>query len=237
MRGISCSKRSAGPGQQALLSSKVAIVGAGGLGGPAGLFLAAAGIGHITLIDDDTVELSNLQRQIQFISDDINAPKVDAMGDQIMAMNPDVQVTAHQMRLTTENSRILLKDHDLILDGTDSFETRFEINRAALDLVIPLISGAIGRFDGQVGLFPSDGLGPCYQCFVSAEPPSAETCSEVGVIGALVGVIGSMMALETIKYITGAGETLSGRLWVFDGLHSESRTVKLSKDQKCPACR
>lgn len=228
-------KEIGGPGQQALLAARIAIVGAGGLGGPAGLYLAAAGAGHITLIDDDAVDLSNLQRQIQFSGQDIGEAKVGAMGAHIAGINPDVSISAQQTRLTESNAAQLLSGHDLILDGTDSFRTRFTVNAAALALGIPLVSGAIGRFDGQVSVFPG-GDGPCYQCLVPAAPPGAQTCSEVGVIGALAGIIGSMMALEAIKHITGAGQTLSGRLWVFDGLRGESRTVKLSKDKNCPAC-
>lgn len=229
-------KEIGGPGQQALLQAKVAIVGAGGLGGPAGLYLAAAGIGHITLIDDDAVDVSNLQRQIQFSDRDVGAPKTQAMTQRLAGMNPDIRVTCEAERLDAGNARRLLAGHDLVLDGTDSFETRFLVNETALDLEIALISGAIGRFDGQVSLFSSDGISPCYQCLVPVKPQGIESCSEIGVIGALAGVVGSMMALEAIKHITGAGETLAGRLWVFDGLHGESRTVKLARDPDCPAC-
>lgn len=225
-----------GPGQQALLKARVAIVGVGGLGGPAGLYLAAAGIGQITLIDDDDVDVSNLQRQIQFVNGDIAVPKTQSMKSRLVAMNPDVNVHSMTERLTMENAEDLLENHDLVLDGTDSFQTRFLVNKTALKLGIPLVSGAIGRFDGQVALFPSDGQSPCYQCLVPVEPEGIETCSELGVIGALAGVIGSLMALEAIKHITGAGETLTGRLWVFDGLYGESRTVKLVRDPDCPAC-
>ncbi len=229
-------KEIGGPGQAALLKARVAIVGAGGLGGPAGLYLAAAGVGHLTLIDDDHVDQSNLQRQIQFSEDDANTPKTLSMAARLQSLNSGVSVTTRQMRLTAENADEVLGGHDLILDGTDSFETRFLINEAALSLSVPLVSGAIGRFDGQVSLFPSDGAGPCYRCLVPEAPLGIETCSEVGVVGALAGIIGSMMALEAIKHITGAGETLSGRLWVFGGLHAESRTVRLAKDPDCPAC-
>ncbi|NNE59041.1 MAG: HesA/MoeB/ThiF family protein [Hellea sp.] len=229
-------KEIGGSGQRALLEAKIAIVGAGGLGGPAGLYLAAAGVGHIKIIDDDAVELSNLQRQIQYANRDIGREKSGAMASTLRAINPDIQITARQIRLTEENAEDLLSGHDVILDGTDNFKTRFLINKAALQLGIPLISGALGRFDGQVGIFGAGPDQPCYQCLVPQIPPNAETCSEVGIVGALAGIVGSMMALESVKLITGAGMSLSGKLWIFDGLSSESRTVLLPKDPDCPAC-
>lgn len=225
-----------GPGQQAMLESKVVIIGAGGLGGPAGLYLSAAGIGQITIIDDDVVELSNLQRQIQFATPDIDAPKAQTMAEHLSQINPGITVQYENARLNEDNAKTLLSGYDVILDGTDSFETRFLVNEMSLALKTTLISGAIGRFNGQVGVFNADKAAPCYQCLVPAMPPDAATCSEVGVVGALAGIVGSMMALETIKFITGAGETLSGRLWVFDGLGAESRTVNLLKDPACPIC-
>ena len=229
-------KEIGGAGQQALLAAKVAIVGAGGLGGPAGLYLAAAGVGHITIIDDDEVEVSNLQRQIQFSSPDIGTAKATVMADRLGDLNPDVHTKGHIGRLTQGNANTLLEGHDIILDGVDDFASRFAINDAALALGIPLVSGALGRFDGQVSVFASDRQGPCYRCFVPSIPPDAETCSEVGVVGALAGVIGSMMALEVIKIITGAGEPLYGKIWLFEGLKGESRTVTLPQDPNCGAC-
>lgn len=229
-------KEIGGPGQNKLQSSKAVIVGAGGLGGPAGLYLAAAGLGEITIIDDDIVEVSNLQRQVQFLDADLDKPKAETTAEKLKAMNPEIKVNHHHGRLGLKNAKDLLSGHDIILDGTDSFETRFLINEVSLALNLPLVSGAIGRFDGQVSLFNSGPDTPCYQCLVPAIPPHAQTCSEVGVVGALAGIVGSMMALETIKWVTGAGQNLSGRLWVFDGLSSESRTVKLSKDPNCPVC-
>ncbi len=229
-------KEIGGPGQQALLAAKVAIIGAGGLGGPAGLYLAAAGIGHITIIDDDVVEASNLQRQVQFVTTDIGMEKAVVMADTLDDLNPDVKAKAHIGRLTTDNAQDLLRGHDIILDGVDDFASRFAINEAALTLGIPLVSGALGRFDGQVAAFHSDHKGPCYRCLVPDIPPDAETCSQVGVVGALAGVIGSMMALETIKLITCAGEPLYGKVWIFDGLRAEARTVTLPRDPQCKAC-
>ena len=229
-------KEIGGPGQQALLAARVVIIGAGGLGGPAGLYLAAAGVGHITLIDDDAVELSNLQRQIQFGVKDIGQPKAASMAQSLGAINPEVTLTAHPVRLTAKNARELLRGHDVILDGVDDFASRFVINDAALALKIPLVSGALGRFNGQVSAFRNDGQSACYRCLVPEIPPDAQTCSQVGVIGALAGLIGSAMALETVKLITGAGEDLYGKLWLYDGLKSEARTIKLPRDTQCPAC-
>ena len=229
-------KEIGGPGQQALIEANVAIVGAGGLGGPVGLYLAAAGVGRMTIIDDDVVDPSNLQRQVQFVHSDIGMEKAIVMADTLDDLNPDVVANGKVTRLTQANSKTLLAGFDIVIDGTDSFETRFTINEACLALGIPLVSGALGRFDGQVGIFASDGSGPCYRCLVPEVPPNVETCSDVGVVGALAGVVGSLMALETIKLITGAGDPLTGRLWIYDGLKAQSRTVKLQRDPACPAC-
>lgn len=230
-------KEIGGAGQAALLEAKAAIVGAGGLGGPAGLYLAAAGVGHITIIDDDRVEASNLQRQVQFVHSDIGMGKAQAMADTLRDLNPDVTVNIFETRLTADNAQDLLAGHDVVLDGTDSFLTRFDINAAALAQQIPLVSGALGRFSGQVCVFENRKYGqPCYQCLVPAAPPDVATCENVGVIGALAGLIGSMMALETVKIITGAGAPLFGKLYLYDGLTAQSRTVSLSKDPACPAC-
>ena len=223
-----------GSGQNALLGASVGIVGAGGLGGPAALYLAAAGVGHIVVIDDDTVTLSNLQRQVQFDTDDIGASKGRRLADRLMAISPDVKAGARHRRLDADNAATLLTGLDIVLDGTDSFASRFAVNDAALRLGIPLVSGAVGRWDGQVGVFQTPG--PCYRCFVPAAPPQEEPCAEVGVVGALTGLVGSVMAMETIKLITGAGESLAGRLWLYDGLTGVSRTITLSRDPECPAC-
>ena len=223
-----------GSGQNALLSAKVCVVGAGGLGGPAALYLAAAGVGHIAIIDHDRVEASNLQRQVQFGTDDIGRRKCCVLAERCAAINPDVDAGGRQRRLTDENAERLLYGFDAVLDGTDSFDTRFAVNRAAHALGIPLVSGAVGRWSGQVGVFGSPG--PCYQCFVPEAPPDAEACVEAGIIGALTGVVGSAMALETIKLITGAGEPLAGRLWLWDGLSAQGRTVSLARDPACAVC-
>lgn len=222
-----------GPGQQALAAARVLIVGAGGLGSPAALYLAAAGVGTIGLVDPDTVSLSNLQRQVLFAVKDLDIAKVTAAREHLAALNPHVVVVPHRMALSEANAAGLIADYDLVLDGTDDFATRFCVSDACVAHRKPLVSGALGRWTGQVGVFTGQ---PCYRCLVPEIPPDAETCAVVGVVGALAGVIGSMMALETIKLITGAGEPLAGRLLVYDGLAGETRTVRIGADPTCPAC-
>ncbi|WP_421784719.1 HesA/MoeB/ThiF family protein [Hyphobacterium sp.] len=231
-------KEIGGPGQQRLKASSVAIVGAGGLGGPAALYLAAAGIGTIRLIDPDTVSLDNLQRQIQFSTADVGQDKAAIAGAHLVALNPHVTVDAVKDSVTEANAQHHLASADIVLDGCDNFETRFAVNAACHMLGKPLVSGAVGRWSGQVGIFASglDAAQPCYRCFVPEIPPDAETCERVGVVGALTGIVGAMMALETIKWITGAGETLTGQLWLHDGLAGTSRTLALPKDPACPVC-
>jgi molybdopterin/thiamine biosynthesis adenylyltransferase len=222
-----------GPGQQKLKAARVAIVGAGGLGAPAALYLAAAGVGALTLIDPDTVSLSNLQRQVLYLTADVGRGKADTAAQRLGALNPEIEVEAVDERITAINAEDLIAGHDLVLDGTDNFETRFTVNDACVAEGIPLISGAIGRWTGQVAVFEGR---PCYRCLVPEIPPDAETCVAVGVIGALAGVIGSMMALEAIKHLTGAGNPLTARLLVYDGLAGESRTLKIGPDPACPVC-
>jgi len=225
-----------GPGQNALLKSNVAMVGAGGLGGPAGLYLAAAGIGRLTIIDDDVVELSNLQRQIQFQDTDIDTSKADAMGRTLSARAPDLHLSIQATRLTKDNAMELLQGHDVILDGTDRFSTRLIINQASRELNIPLVSGALGRFDMQLGVFNTSTDSPCYRCFIGDLADADKDCATEGVLGALAGMCGSMMAMEAIKLITKAGEPLLGRLYMFDALRAEGRTITLSQDPACPIC-
>ncbi|MEQ1489693.1 MAG: molybdopterin-synthase adenylyltransferase MoeB [Terricaulis sp.] len=227
-------KEIGGPGQQRLKAATVAIVGAGGLGAPAALYLAAAGIGRLRLIDDDTVSLDNLQRQIIFRDADVGAAKVERAQAALAALNDNVSVEIERQRLTEANAAYLLRGADVVLDGTDDFETRFAVNAAARELGAPLVSGAVGRWDGQVAVFARGG--PCYRCFVPETPPDAETCARVGVVGALTGVIGSIMALEAIKLITQAGEPLIGRIMLFDGLKGDARTTTLKRDPACPVC-
>ena len=222
-----------GPGQQRLKAARVAIVGVGGVGAPAALYLAAAGVGTLRLIDDDRVGLSNLQRQILFTGADVGAAKVEAGARRLTALNPHVEIEAAPERLTVANAAWLLEGCDLVLDGTDDFETRFAVNAACVAAGLPLVSGALGRWSGQVGVFAGR---PCYRCLVAETPPDAETCARVGVVGALAGVVGSMAALEAIKQITGAGRTLSGRLLIYDGLAGTARTVGVAADPACPVC-
>jgi len=222
-----------GPGQQKLKAARVLIVGAGGLGAPAALYLAAAGVGALALVDPDVVSLSNLQRQILYDTADDGAPKVERAARRLAALNPNVSVTPIAERLTDANARQLIAGYDLVLDGTDDFATRFAVNAACVAERIPLVSGAIGRWTGQIGVFEGR---PCYRCLVPEIPPDAETCSVVGVVGALAGVIGSMMALEAVKVIAGAGEPLAGRLLNYDALAAEARTVRIGADPECPVC-
>jgi molybdopterin/thiamine biosynthesis adenylyltransferase len=222
-----------GPGQQALKKARVLIVGVGGVGAPAALYLAAAGVGTLGLIDDDTVALSNLQRQIAFSGDDVGRSKVAAGAARLAAVNPHVAFETFAERLTDANAAGRVGAFDIILDGTDDFETRHRVNAACVAAGKPLVSGALGRWTGQVGVFAGR---PCYQCLVSDAPPEAETCSRVGVVGALAGVVGSMAALETIKLIVGAGTTLRARLLIYDGLSGAARTVGVAADPECPIC-
>lgn len=222
-----------GPGQQALKRARVLIVGAGGVGAPAALYLAAAGVGTLGLIDDDVVGLSNLQRQIAFSTPEVGRPKVEAAAARLGALNPHVTVETFQERLNAANAAERIGAFDIVLDGTDDFETRHLVNAACVAAGKPLVSGALGRWSGQVGVFAGR---PCYQCLVPDIPPDAETCSRVGVVGALAGVIGSMAALETIKLIVGAGEALAGRLLIYDGLAGTARTARIAADPGCSVC-
>ena len=222
-----------GPGQQKLKAARVLMIGMGGLGAPAGLYLAAAGVGGLVIADPDRVELSNLQRQVLFTSLDRGRSQVDAGLRRLTDLNPHVETQALQLSVDAGNARSLVEGFDLVLDGTDDFATRLAVSDACVAHGVPLVSGAIGRWTGQVGIFPGR---PCYRCLVPEVPPDAETCQAVGVVGALAGVIGAMMALEAVKHITGAGEDLSGRLLVYDALSAVTRTVRVAPDPHCPAC-
>jgi molybdopterin/thiamine biosynthesis adenylyltransferase len=222
-----------GPGQQRLKQARVLVVGAGGLGSPAALYLAAAGVGQLTLVDPDRVDRSNLQRQILYAEGDVGRPKTRAASDRLHALNPHVVVAGVEGAFDGETADDLVADVDLVLDGTDDFATRFCVNAACVRHGKPLVSGAIGRWTGQIGVFAGR---PCYRCLVPEIPPDAETCVAVGVVGALAGVIGSMMALEAVKLIVAAGEPLTGRLMVYDGLSGEARTVRVGADPECPVC-
>jgi len=231
-------KEIGGPGQQKLSKATAAIIGAGGLGAPAALYLAAAGVGRIRIADPDTVTLDNLQRQILFRTRDVGRSKVERAAEALTDLDPALQIEACAERADARTLPGLLEGADVVLDGCDDFATRFAVNDAAIAARAALVSGAVGRWDGQVGVFAPH-LGedaPCYRCFTPDIPPDAERCAEVGVVGALTGVIGSVMALEAIKLITGAGEVLTGRLMIYDGLSGAARTVRLARDPHCPAC-
>ena len=228
-----------GAGQAKLKAAHVAIVGAGGIGCPAITYLAAAGVGKLTIIDDDVVELSNLQRQPLFTDPDIGAAKAVVATDTARRINPHVEAIAVASRLDDGNATTLLKGADLILDGCDNFGTRLTVNRAAVALQIPLLSAAIGAFEGQVALYEGwrDGS-PCYACLVGDDPnQEGLNCAETGVMGALAGMIGTMAALEAVRALTGWGSPLAGRLAIVDMLDRRWREVAVAKDPECPICR
>jgi len=227
-----------GPGQRRLKDASVLVVGAGGLGAPALLYLAAAGVGRIGVIDDDVVESSNLQRQVIHTDARLGMAKAQSAVMAIQALNPFVEARSYTRRLTPEIAADLFAGHDLILDGSDNFDTRELVNRVAVNLRKPLIAAALTQWEGQISLYDPARGGPCYACVFPQRPAPGlvPTCAEAGVAGPLPGVVGSMMALEAVKQITGAGEGLRGRLLLFDGLHGENRTISLRKRADCPVC-
>src|SRR5437870_4609737 len=225
-------------GQAKLLKSKVLLIGAGGLGSPAALYLAAAGVGRIGLVDDDVVDESNLQRQILHNTERIGMPKTESARETIRKLNPDVTVDEHRVRLTRENALELFRPYDLIIDGSDNFGTRYLVNDACVLLGKPNVHGSIFRFDGQATTFIPGGSRPCYRCLFPEPPPAelAPSCQEAGVLGVLPGVIGLIQAVEGVKLILGQGEPLVGRLLLYDALEQRFREVKYARDRECPAC-
>ena len=224
-------------GQQQLLDARVLIIGAGGLGSAAALYLASAGIGHITIADHDKVELSNLQRQILHRHQDIGRPKVDSARETLSSLNPDLQVTGLRARLDAEQLAALIEPVDLVVDGSDNFATRFAVNAACVQQHTPLVSGAAIRMEGQLAVFDSRRAdSPCYRCLYREGEEPDQTCTDNGVLAPVVGVIGSLQALEAIKVLLNLGETLCGRLLLFDALYSEWRSLILRKDPACPVC-
>ncbi len=224
-------------GQLKLLDSKVLLLGAGGLGSPAALYLAAAGVGTIGIVDMDVVDESNLQRQIVHNLDRVGMRKVDSARETIEKLNPDVTVITHDTRLGAANVVELLSQYDLVVDGADNFPSRYLLNDASLTTGTPVVHGSIFRFEGQVTVFtPHDG--PCYRCFLPVPPPPelAPSCAEAGVLGVLPGIIGSIQALEAIKLLLGLGDSLSGRLMAYDSLEQSFMTYKIRRDPACPAC-
>ncbi len=223
-------------GQRKLMAAKVLIVGAGGLGSPSALYLALAGVGTIGIVDFDVVDLSNLQRQVLHQNDDVGRPKVVSARETLLAYNPDVNVVVHETPLTSDNAMEIIPQYDIVVNGADNFTTRYMVNDASYFAGKPLVDGSILLFDGQATVFiPGQG---CYRCLFPAPPPPGvvPSCAEAGVLGALTGVIGSMQAVETLKLILEIGESLSGRLLLYDALSGEFRTVKLRRDPKCPLC-
>src|SRR5512140_676538 len=224
-------------GQKLLKGSRVLIIGAGGLGSPLGLYLAAAGVGTIGIVDFDVVELTNLQRQILHTTDDIGRPKLESAREAITAINPHVNVVPHAVRLSSENALEILKDYDVVVDGTDNFATRYLVNDACVLLGKPNVYGSIFRFDGQVTVFDAK-RGPCYRCLYPTPPPPGliPSCAEGGVLGVLPGIVGTLQALEVIKLIVRQGDPLIGRLLLFEALQMKFRELKLKKDPECPVC-
>jgi len=238
-------KEVGGAGQMALLNAKVLVIGAGGLGAPLMLYLAAAGVGTIGIVDDDIVELSNLQRQVIHTTGDVGKAKVDSAAETIRALNPDVKVTLIKERLTPGNAAELIGAYDIIADGTDNFKTRHLVSDTCVALSKTLVSAALGPYEGQIATFkphatdPKTGKGlPCYRCFLPEEPDAdnQRTCSDFGILGALAGVVGSMQALEILKEVTGVGDGLAGKMLLIDAFSMTFRKIGLPKDPCCPCC-
>ncbi|MCC7054374.1 MAG: molybdopterin-synthase adenylyltransferase MoeB [Gemmatimonadaceae bacterium] len=224
-------------GQRRLKSARVLLVGAGGLGSPTALYLAAAGVGTIGLVDGDVVDVTNLQRQVLHGTKDVGRPKLDSARDRLHDLNPHVQVTLYREWLTAANALEVMRRWDIVIDGTDNFATRYLVNDACVLLGIPNVHGSVFQFDGQASVFATP-HGPCYRCLYPEPPPPGmvQNCAEGGVFGVLPGLIGTIQAVETIKLITGVGETLAGRLLMIDALTMQFRTVEFSRDPACPAC-
>ncbi|HLB79722.1 MAG TPA: molybdopterin-synthase adenylyltransferase MoeB [Dongiaceae bacterium] len=227
-------------GQERLLAARVLVVGAGGLGSPLLLYLAAAGVGTLGVIDDDVVELSNLQRQVIHATDRVGAAKVDSAAETVARINPDVRVVPHRARLTAANAREIIAGYDLVADGSDNFATRYLLNDACYFARKPLVAAALLRFDGQVATFKAY-LGephPCYRCLFPAPPPEGlvPRCEEAGILGALAGAVGGVQATEVLKELLGIGDSLSGSLLLYDALGATFRKVKVARDPACPLC-
>lgn len=232
-----------GAGQKKLLGSHIMVVGAGGIGCPAIQYLAAAGVGALTIIDDDIISISNLQRQVLFSANDVGKPKVEVAQKRALEINPDILVTTLNQRLTAQHffddTAAFFAPFDAIIDGSDNYQTRLLVSDLSVRHKVPLVSAAIGQFQGQLGTFRGweDG-NPCYRCFVgdAHDPDDCDNCSEVGVLGAMVGLMGSFAAMEAIRVVTGFGDDPAGKLQLFDGLSPSMRTMKLPKDPSCSAC-
>ncbi len=224
-------------GQLKLKQAKVLLVGAGGLGAPLGLYLAAAGVGQLGLVDFDVVDFTNLQRQVTFSTSDVGRPKLEAAKERLAGLNPEIRIATYGTKLTSENALEVLREYDIVVDGTDNFPTRYLINDACVLLGKPNVYGSIFRFEGQATVFGYPG-GPCYRCLYPEPPPPGlvPSCAEGGVLGVLPGIVGAIQAMETIKLILGRGDALVGRLLVFDALAMRFRELKLRKNPACPVC-
>jgi adenylyltransferase/sulfurtransferase len=224
-------------GQLKLKQAKVLCIGTGGLGAPLGLYLAAAGVGRIGLVDFDSVDFTNLQRQILFCSTDVGRPKIEAAADRLQGLNPEIQIDRFETHLTSENALDIMKDYDIIVDGTDNFPTRYLVNDACILLGKPNVYGSIFRFEGQISIFGAPS-GPCYRCLYPEPPPPGlvPSCAEGGVLGVLPGIVGAIQAAEALKLIIGKGDPLIGRLLLFDALAMRFRELKLRKNPECPVC-
>jgi molybdopterin-synthase adenylyltransferase len=232
-------KEIGGTGQMALAKARVLVIGAGGIGSPVLHYLAAAGVGAISVVDDDIVSLSNLQRQVIFGTDDVGKAKVDVARAQMARINPDIAVTTHQLRVTADTAAGLMVGCDVVIDGSDNFATRLVVADTAFALRIPLVSAAIGQFHGQLGTYYGwETDKPCYRCYVgdAHDPEECDSCSEVGVLGAMVGMMGSWAAMEAIRVITGFGDAQAGKLHLVDGLAPSIRSIKMPKDPGCSTC-
>jgi molybdopterin-synthase adenylyltransferase len=228
-----------GGGQAKLLESHVLLIGAGGIGCPAIQYLAAAGVGAISVIDHDTVSLSNLQRQVLYGEAQIGQPKVEAAQEAVSRLNPDVKFTAINEKLTAQHDAAFLAGVDVVIDGSDNFATRLMVNDLCLDARVPLVSAAIGQFHGQIGTFTGwQEDAPCYRCFVgdAHDPDDCDDCATQGVLGAMCGLMGSFAAMEAIRYLTGFGDDAKGKLHIFDGLKPAMRAITLPKDPECGSC-
>ena len=224
-------------GQQKIIDSTMLIIGMGGLGSPTALYLASAGVGHIVIADFDQVELSNLQRQIIHSTSDIGDDKVNSAKAKLLELNPNIKVTVANEIMHSDNLASLIKDVDVVLDGTDNFESRFEINKACVECHRPLISAAVIRFEGQISVFKAYKVDqPCYQCLYSEEGNGRESCVENGVLAPVAGLVGTIQALQAIKVLLGLGDQLCGELLLIDGLDLSFRKVKIIKDSECPIC-
>jgi molybdopterin-synthase adenylyltransferase len=230
-------KEVGGSGQQKLLNSKVLIIGAGGLGSPLMMYLAAAGVGTIGIIDDDIVDLSNLQRQIIHMTAQIGKNKAESAQNIARQINPEIKIITYDERLTLQNAEHIIHQYDIVADGCDNFSTRFLLNDICLKYKKPLVSGALSQFDGQLATFKGyDKKLPCYRCLVPDHPRGVLSCAEAGILGAVSGVVGTMQAVEILKEILNIGDSLAGKLLIYDALSATSRTIKLPKDPECKFC-